>query len=227
MSSFDGVTPEDVWAAFDEMHGAKPLEDRYRNSETNSGEYFDCIRKIWASRLPELEAGRRISPYFIDWRFTPIEREAWNCIRRIGLRLYPQIPVAQYFLDFGDPRLKIGVELDGKAFHEKVRDKVRDERLWSLGWRIFRIPGRSAFKWEHPPTEPNFAGDALHDSYEYNRALETFSRTGDGVLWAIQVIYYARREYSENERCIAFGALHDHRLVDFPLTSEDEEDEDE
>ncbi len=171
-------------------------------------------------------AGDTIDPYFLDWQFTPIEEQAWHCIRRIGLRLYPQIPVGGVFIDFGDPHKKIGVELDGKAFHDAERDRARDLKLWRLGWRIFRITGAESMKWLHSPAEPGFADDARPGSSEWNRDLAEWAySTGDGVLWALRTIYYQRRATDGNERAIALGAIEDHRGVEFPLGVPEENDE--
>lgn len=188
--------------------------------------HWDAIRAAWAEKFDWIAAGNRCDPYFFQWQFTPIETEAWNCIRRIGLRVFPQVPVGGVFIDFGDPHKKIGIELDGKAFHDKERDRVRDRKLWDLGWRIFRITGSEAVKWLHPPTEPNFANDAERNSQDFNRALEEWAcHTGDGVLWSIHTAYYRQKHSTGNEFAIALGSIEDHRSIEFPLGIVDEDGE--
>jgi hypothetical protein len=115
---------------------------------------WNCLRQIYNEALPmiqEAESGRHgrwINPYFVNWprHFTPIEFEAWCSIRGLGVRLYPQVPVSRYFIDFANRVHRVGVELDGKLWHERERDTARDEDLARLGWRIFRIRGKNSFK---------------------------------------------------------------------------------
>jgi very-short-patch-repair endonuclease len=105
------------------------------------------IRRIYARVLPKWMAdykatGRQMhDPYLMDWQFTPIEHSVWQDIRCAGLPFFPQMPVLNYFLDFGNPFLKIGIECDGKQWHDKDRDAIRDARLSAEGWEIYRIPG--------------------------------------------------------------------------------------
>lgn len=179
---------------------------------------WDSIRARWAAMMPTIAAGRRCDPYFYDWQFTPIEREAWDCIRRLGLPLYPQVPVGRVFIDFGDPHRKIGVELDGKDFHDVERDTERDATLWDQGWRIFRIAGSDAMRWNCPPDEPQFAGYAPRESEHYQAELWEFAiNTGDGVLWALGAAYYFAERFTREERETAFDSLASHRLIQFPL----------
>lgn len=55
--------------------------------------------------------------------------------------------VEWFFIDIAWPRLKYGVELDGWEFHKDKleRDKKRDDFLKSHGWKIYRIPSKSAW----------------------------------------------------------------------------------
>jgi hypothetical protein len=103
------------------------------------------IHQIYMERMPHIFAASRhnvrgkISPYFIDWilEFSPIEDVAWFSIRSQGVPLYPQLPLFNFFVDFGNPRLRIGLELDGKDRHDAAKDRERDELLFRYGWRIF------------------------------------------------------------------------------------------
>ena len=74
---------------------------------------------------------QQIDPYFIDWLldFSPIEEIAWNSIRSRGVPLYPQFSLFNYFIDFANPVLKIGLEMDGKEFHDTEKDRERDTKL--------------------------------------------------------------------------------------------------
>lgn len=94
---------------------------------------------------------RWAAPYgAIDWPkiFTHIEMDAWCDIRGFGqVPLYPQYPVGKYWVDFGNPFLKIALECDGEMFHQdKDRDSRRDKVLKAMGWDVFRVPGRDCKK---------------------------------------------------------------------------------
>lgn len=124
-------------------------------------------------------------------------------------------------------RTKIGVELDGKAFHDRDRDTVRDHKLWRRGWRIFRITGSEAVKWLYPPTEPDFADSAERGSQEYNDDLSQFAElTGDGVFWSLNVVFYKPERFNCSEHSTARWSLETHRLVDFPIHDSREQDDD-
>jgi very-short-patch-repair endonuclease len=111
-----------------------------------AGARFNLIRKAYEFYMPWMLKGR-VNPYFLEWNWTPIEFDVWCDIRRIGLPFYPQVPVLNYFLDFGDPRTKIAIECDGKQWHtNKEKDRIRDEKISALGWQIFRVPGYMCHK---------------------------------------------------------------------------------
>jgi|SRR6476620_9086059 len=108
-------------------------------------ERFALIRKAYDYYMPSIMNGP-ISPYFLEWKWSPIEFAMWCDIRRIGLPFYPQFPVLNYFLDFADPVKKIAIECDGKQWHQDIeKDKARDKRIEALGWQIFRVPGHMCY----------------------------------------------------------------------------------
>lgn len=124
-------------------------------------------------------------PYFMDWSFTPIEYAAWQDIRGSGLPMLPQVPVLKYFIDFGDPVKKIGIECDGKAWHDPIKDKKRDKQLSEVGWKIFRIPGHVCKRiltdpWELDKDDPHFD----------KKVHAWFTNTSTGVVYSIRQAYY-------------------------------------
>jgi very-short-patch-repair endonuclease len=56
-------------------------------------------------------------------------------------------------LDFAYPRDRIGIELDGAAYHSgsdaRKRDRQRDNRLSAMGWRLLR------FDWDDVTRTPD------------------------------------------------------------------------
>jgi hypothetical protein len=109
---------------------------------------FAALREFYANANFEIMSARigewGIDPYEVDWLrvFTPIEFALWQDIRHEGLVMYPQYPVAGFFLDFANPKAMVAIECDGAAYHlDKAKDFARDAKLKSLGWTIYRITG--------------------------------------------------------------------------------------
>jgi hypothetical protein len=110
---------------------------------------FNALRDFYRLALPEIkEAGKAewgIDPYEINWvaLFTPIESWLWNDIRALDLVLYPQYPIAGFFVDFANPVAMVAIECDGVAFHcDKAKDEARDTKLQNIGWTVYRISGK-------------------------------------------------------------------------------------
>jgi very-short-patch-repair endonuclease len=73
---------------------------------------------------------------------SPIEIDVWEMLNSVGAKMYPQYPVAGFFLDFASPHAKVGIECDGKMWHQdRERDARRDSILREAGWSIWRFSG--------------------------------------------------------------------------------------
>jgi very-short-patch-repair endonuclease len=80
---------------------------------------------------------------------SPLEAEVAKEIRNLGYDVIPQVGCSGYRIDLGvvDPekpgRFIIGVECDGATYHSaytaRDRDRIRQQVLENLGWRIHRI----------------------------------------------------------------------------------------
>jgi very-short-patch-repair endonuclease len=152
---------------------------------------YELVKKHYETLTPvicyygKLDPGGWIDPYVkeIPWTkfFSPIETNAWDDIRGYGrVPLYPQYPIAKYFVDFANPFLKIVIECDGKEFHrDRKKDIARDEDLKTLGWNVFRISGSDCKKIIYP------------DEYaeNYKQQLENYySSTIEGLLRALHLV---------------------------------------
>ena len=80
------------------------------------------------------------------------EQEFWEMVvhqERIWGLFYPIIPqyqVGKYFLDFAMPVIKLGMEIDGLAYHNGqesfMKDRRRQREIESQGWRIVRFAAK-------------------------------------------------------------------------------------
>ncbi len=184
------------------------------------------IRQVYMEHLPLImEASRkniraRIDPYSIDWlmEFTPIEKDAWISIRAKGVPLYPQFPLFNFFIDFANPFLRIGLELDGKDWHSEDRDLLRDELLARFGWKIFRIRGVETSVPFRSPIELQAAGIT---GQERDREIENWlMNTSDGVISSIDYVYFLGRPFEFDSLCLR--SLEKHRLAQFELIEEED-----
>lgn len=176
----------------------------------------DVIRRLYKDVTPSiLEKAQkydrigRVDPYWVEWYdiFTPIERDAWIAIRSIGIPLYPQYPVLNYFIDFGNPALRIGVEVDGKDWHlDKEKDRVRDQELLDVGWHIYRCTGREVVR---VLPQPEIGG----------KSEEYYLRTIEGLLEAIGYLYkiWPHAKAEEHVENLCYRTLDQHRLVQFGI----------
>lgn len=160
-----------------------------------------------------------VDPYFVDWMVdaSPIERIAWGDIRGRSTPLYPQFPLFNYFIDFANPYLKVGVELDGKQWHNADKDRVRDEFLASVGWHIYRITGSEAHKTvdiPHYPDEYDYDEQKLEEIYE-----DYFMNTSEGITRAIDIIYFQGHNPLDSPD-VCYRTLNAHRLADFDIGPE-------
>ena len=80
---------------------------------------------------------------------SPFEESVAEALRKYGVEIVPQVGVAGFRIDLGvvDPsspgRYLLGIECDGATYHSarsaRDRDRLRQEVLEKLGWRIHRI----------------------------------------------------------------------------------------
>lgn len=176
-----------------------------RTQET-LGQRFSRIRSHYHAELPHMldeheRSGRvHFDPYRLDFvpDMTPIEAAVWSDIRCAALPFFPQMPVLRYFLDFADPFKKIGIECDGKEWHDAAKDAERDANLQSIGWIIYRIPGWKCLRIRTRPQD--LLIEKMEQGYSREEAMyltagqerEWFSTTSEGCIEAIR-----RNHYSE------------------------------
>jgi very-short-patch-repair endonuclease len=60
--------------------------------------------------------------------------------RKLGYQFNRQLPIQSYIVDFACRKLKLIIEVDGYSHNFKIeKDKLRDETLLSLGYKVIRF----------------------------------------------------------------------------------------
>ncbi|GAA3409725.1 DUF4011 domain-containing protein [Paenibacillus hodogayensis] len=87
---------------------------------------------------------------------SPFEEDVYSVITSIGYKVMTQVGCSGYRIDLAvvDPlnenKFILGIECDGKAYHSskvaRDRDRLRQQVLEGLGWKIYRIWSQEWFK---------------------------------------------------------------------------------
>jgi very-short-patch-repair endonuclease len=94
---------------------------------------------------------------------SPFEEEVMRTILSWGYKVKPQVGTAGYRVDIGvwhpsiSGRFALGVDCDGRMYHSsrvaRDRDRLRQEVLEGLGWRLYRIWGTSWYRYRSEQEE--------------------------------------------------------------------------
>lgn len=176
---------------------------RYKEEIT---EHYNYLTPLILSR----EKNKWLCVYtlFFDWNyiFSPIEKLTWTALRFFGkCPFYPQYPVNRFFVDFGNPKVKVAIECDGKEWHtDKEKDANRDKIILGEGWTVFRITGSDCFK----HCDEYFFLDRYSD-YDKSGIISLYYQNVDGLIKAIAIFYFDYKDYNlfEIEIDIAFNCL--------------------
>ena len=131
---------------------------------------------------------------YANWDMT------WMALRSFGqCPMYPQYPILNYFIDFGNPFLKVGIECGGYMFHlDKEKDLKRDTNLKNEGWDIFRISGKHCYK---HPSEEYYDIEYANEYDRYGIMKDYYLNTIEGLVNAIAIFYCEydvfNQDYSE------------------------------
>lgn len=196
MASYDAPSWEKVYAFGMEI--GKLKQDVYQSN--NYFQKLSAIARYWKNHEQDILEHSRTNPcrwytsYPIDWSLiqTPVEQDAWISIRRKGqIVLYPQYPVLNYHVDFGNPFFKIALEIDGKDYHkDKQKDHLRDQELKANGWTVFRVTGSEMWRNDYKDFN-DIDREEWRDEY-YREISDWIMKTGDGVIEAIRQFYFLK-----------------------------------
>lgn len=114
---------------------------------------------------------------------SPFEEAVIKALVNHGIEIEPQVGTAGFFIDIGvknseNPgRYILGIECDGATYHSshsaRDRDRLRQEILEGLGWRLHRIWSTAWYR--NPDQELNRVLDAIHQAKEYFRNAEAMA----------------------------------------------------
>ena len=106
------------------------------------------MRKDQLHSIPNLKTERSL----LRSRMTPAEEELWSLLRKhkLGSRKFRrQHSIGSYIVDFYCASEKLVIEVDGSV-HDMpeaiANDKVRDETLQHLGYKVLRIRNSEVFE---------------------------------------------------------------------------------
>ena len=152
---FTNLAADDIDLSHTDARGVKVLKRYLKYADT--GELDD---------MPE-PTGREAD--------SPFEKEVAYSLRKLGCQIEHQVGSAGYFIDLGikDPerpgRYLLGIECDGATYHSaqsaRDRDRIRQQVLEGLGWRIHRIWSTDWFR--NPDGELRKAAKAIKAAKVY------------------------------------------------------------
>jgi very-short-patch-repair endonuclease len=152
---FSNLTADDIDLSRTDARGVKVLKRYLKYAETDE---LDDMPK---------PTGREAD--------SPFEEEVAYSLRKRGYQVEHQIGSAGYFIDLGvkDPerpgRYLLGIECDGATYHSaqsaRDRDRLRQQVLEGLGWRIHRIWSTDWFR--NPDRELRRAAEAIEEARAY------------------------------------------------------------
>ena len=195
---------EDFHATFTQSRSIRGIWEK----ATTRWERFQAFREIYEILDESIRAPGPNNRYFVDWlaHATPIERLAWGEIQ--PMPLLPQYPVLNYFVDFGDPVKKIGLECDGKDFHSFEKDAERNKRMSEAGWTIYRVTGAECVRVQATPWGIEYDFDREATNEEWDRF---WFQTVDGVCAAMKGIHYPECPNSPQDYlCVSRETLNQH-----------------
>jgi len=87
---------------------------------------------------------------------SPFEEDVYSVLTKLGYKVKTQVGCSGYRIDLAvvdpldDNKFILGIECDGKSYHSskvaRDRDRLRQQVLGSLGWKIYRIWSQEWFK---------------------------------------------------------------------------------
>lgn len=155
---------------------------------------------------------------------SPFEESVFDFLNSKGYRVATQVGCSGYRIDMAvkhptlDGRYVLGIECDGATYHSartaRERDRLRQDVLEGMGWRIYRIWSTDWIK--SPVTERNRLIDAVERALsEYVERGSTFERgnrmetTADSDNVSYEIVEERELSVSEIENPYGFDKMED------------------
>ena len=77
---------------------------------------------------------------------SPIEKILYYELKKLGIKCELQYWIKGIRLDIAIPQIKLGIECDGKEYHQdELKDEARDRACYKQGWIIERYTGSDIY----------------------------------------------------------------------------------
>ena len=170
---------------------------------------FESIKKQYLELHSKAIQNNKEAMHFDveDWRNTlsDIQLKVYKDIKSVGTYLYPLYPIGDYFIDFGNPFKKVGIEI-------LYKEREREERLAciqyfeKLGWTVY----------------------TLESKYVENSAEELFSkqmnRPGQNFYSDDNMFEFVEQNKDKSSECLIYYIKQKYITPTFQEDVEEEED---
>lgn len=96
---------------------------------------------------------------------SPIEEMLYDACFNAGLvNIRLQYPVGPYRTDLAIPAVRLAIEADGAAYHNKANDDKRDAYFASQGWTVIRFTGSQIYR------DAESCAERVKELFEYKQA---------------------------------------------------------
>jgi len=172
----------------------------------------------------------------VDQPINDFERAVGAVLKEKGFDVVPQVGVAGFFIDLAVKHpakpgaFLLGIECDGASYHSgrsaRDRDRLRQEILQNLGWKIHRIWSTDWFKSRGTEIKRLLSRveELLSDDPDYKREKHKVQRLEtlrDGLIELRNKEIWAAFPDSPQERCLLRPELLEELISTRPRTRDD------
>lgn len=130
-----------------------------KDSEINSSNTQSTGRKLFKNYLEYARTGQIPESVYVNSELefdSPLEKDIYDSIVSLGYEVKTQVGTSGYRIDLAvvhpmqPGKFIVGIECDGASYHSsktaRDRDRLRQQVLEGLGWKIYRIWSQDWFK---------------------------------------------------------------------------------
>ena len=109
---------------------------------------FDSIKLLYEKSYSKAlqTSSQKISTDVEDWYsvMNEVQFNVYNDIKYVGIFLYPLYPIGDYFIDFGNPFAKIGIEILYKDYGLSAKQD-RINFFEANDWKVYTIESKNTY----------------------------------------------------------------------------------